>query len=296
MLALALLIAEIVVRITEPSLSQDIRSILEFDSFAGKIREIRATGGTSIVIVGNSLARQGLDRQTLVAGFVEKGYPRPQVLYLTPDATGINEWSAAWRRYLTGAKNSPDWVFIVSGPRHLTDHPVRSPEKLAAYHVSRDDRFMVFKGWLKDNNRRGRFLIAGMSRLFANRDRIRPLLFYNLVPGYESTAQQLNEDRKQISIELSGDSVRFRFLLDSINLPGNQICVIGSPLPNPYELPPSVLQAASDNAVTVIALGNRKHWPLDAFPDGYHLSELQAKVFTRDVLSTLRKKSPKNGN
>ncbi|MDC0275399.1 hypothetical protein OAL00_00530 [Verrucomicrobiales bacterium] len=241
--------------------------------------------------MGNSLARQGLDRQTLVAGFVEKGYPSPQVLYLAPDATGINEWAAAWRRYLPGDATSPDWVFIVSGPRHLIDHPIRSPEKLAAFHVSHGDRLLVLKSWFDDNNRRGRFIIAGMSRLFANRDRIRPLLFYNFVPGYESTAQQLNEDRKQISTELSGDSVRFRFLLDSINLPGSQIRVIGSPLPNTYEFPPSVLQAASDNSVTVIDLGNRKQWPLDAFPDGYHLSELQAKVFTKDILTTLKKKS-----
>ena len=295
MLALALLIAEIVVRAGEPLLSQDIRNILEFDSFAGKIREIRATGGTSIVIVGNSLARQGLDRQTLVAGFVEKGYPSPQVLYLAPDSTGINEWAAAWRRYLPGDASSPDWVFIVSGPRHLSDHPVRSPEKLAAFHVSRDDQLMVLKGWLKDNNRRGCFLIAGVSRLFANRDRIRPLLFYNLVPGYESTAQQLNENGKQASAELSGNCLRFRFLLDSIHLPGSQIRVIGSPLPDSYELPPAVLQAAYARSVPVINLGNRKQWPPDAFPDGYHLSELQAKVFTKDVLTTLRQKRQIDG-
>lgn len=280
----ALLMGEVGARLFEPRLSADIRQILGFEEFPQKIAESRAEGQTIVLVLGNSLARSGVDEVTLEAGLRKKGWARPKIFYLTPDASGVNEWTAAYRKIFPGSGAiRPDLLILVTGPGHLLDHPVRSPERLAAYHASRKDRVKIFCEWLNSESERCRFLLASVSRLFVIRERVRPLLFYDLVPGYEVTARQLNQAVGQgirDPSEAGGTAVRFRMLLDSLDLPAKRVVLAAAPLPEIYQIPDVVLEAASERGITVFQEVAGVGLPPEAFPDGYHLGAEFSDEFT----------------
>lgn len=285
--ALALAALEMAARVLEPRLSQDVRNILAHREIPKSIAEVGRDGGTSVLVIGNSLARACVDRESLQEGLSRKGYPRPRVFFMTPDASGVNEWAAAYRKHFSHRGSSPDFILIVTGPEHLLDMPVRSPEKMAAFHTAPDEKLEVVRNWMTGTNERSRFLLASVSRLFANRERLRPILFYNFVPGFEETAQRINraEAGEEVTPRRAASAARFEFLLESIELPGERLLVAAAALPDKYEIPIVVKKVASERGAVLIEDGSHGHWPESAFPDGYHLSDRYSPEFTRGVVS-----------
>lgn len=282
-LAIAWLLAEVAMRPLEPLLSADLRHIRSFESFAQQLESARSEGRPGVVVVGNSLARAGIDRETLVEVLNDQKLPRAKVVYLAPDASGVNEWTAAWRRYLTVAKVRPDLVLLVTGPQHLLDQPVRSPEKLAAFHARLVDWPEILRDWLGTGNERGRFLLAGISRVFANRDRLRPLLFYQRVPGYAAAVEAIRSGPNRETVarfEAGTGTERCRELFQDLVAGSGRVDLLAVPLPEPYSLPPEILRVAAENGVRVFGEAAAVRWSEDAFPDGYHLGGRAAERFT----------------
>lgn len=290
----ALFGGEALVRVFESSLSADVRQMLAHERIRPQIAEAQAKGRFCVLVLGNSLARAAVDRTTLEEGLREKGYPDPLVIYLTPDASGINEWTAAYRKQFPIGEvgGRPDLVILLTGPSHLLDHPVRSPEKLAAFHASARDRPEILSSWLTTTSERSRFLLASVSRLFANRERIRPLLFYRVVPGYETTAQRLNrpdDEHPRGAGEEGATVIRLTTLFDSLDLPAERVLVAAVPMPESYEVPGPVGNLASKRGIRVYQESALELWPMDAFPDGYHLGKIGAKIFTKRLLDVPRR-------
>ncbi len=280
-LGIAWLLAEAVVRPLENRLSADIRHIRSFETFAARLEAAQSDGRLGVIVVGNSLARAGIHQETLVEILEEQGWPDPLILYLAPDASGVNEWIAAWRRHLLYRGARPDLVILVTGPQHLLDQPVRSPEKLAAFLAPFSDWSDILGDWLQTDNERGRFLLAGISQVFANRARFRPLLFYHLIPDYAEAAEEI---RREVGtgerFESGYGTDRLQELLEDIVTVSARVDLLPVPMPEPYYLPPEVLEQAEDKGVNVFGEAAAMPWPRDAFPDGYHLGESAAERFT----------------
>ncbi len=287
-LVFVLLLGEAGSRAFESRLSADVRQMLAFEEIPQEIAEAQAAGQTCVLVLGNSLARAAVDSETLEIGLIEKGWPQPKVFYLAPDGSGVNEWTTAYRKHFPSSKTiRPDLLILVTGPGHLLDHSVRSPEKLSAFLAAPQDRGEIFRDWLTTDSERCRFVLAGVSRLFANRDRVRPLMFYNLVPGYEVTAQRLNRagrEGREESVPAVATANRFRTLLDSLDLPADRVILAGAPLPESYRLPEAVLKATSEWGIAVFDDSAAAEWPSEAFPDGYHMGPSAAGVFTDELL------------
>lgn len=293
-LALTLLLLEAGSRGVESFLSADVRQMLAQNEIPDKVRQAEAEGRASILVIGNSLARAGIIPEEIAGSVSSPGGGNVEVLYITPDASGINEWTAAYRKAFPNSREMvrPDFVIIVTGPGHLADQPVGSPEKLSAYHVAEEDRWEVLTNWMADLGERFRFSLAGFSRLFANRERVRPLLFYRLVPGYEVTAQRLNQSGHAAEappIKIDQTTERLELLLDSLGLPPERVLIAAVPLPAPYELPAVILEAARSRKISIYSEGASSPWPSEAFPDGYHISPEFGAVYTRRLNAHIRK-------
>lgn len=276
----------------ETRLSADLRQIRSHEEIPEKIAKAEQEGRESVLVLGNSLARAGLREPEIRERFAASHKPDPEVLYLTPDASDVSDWAAAYRRLFPGRHDSPEpsYVLVGTGRNHLEDRKVVSPEKLGAYHAGGSDYGRILRTWLKTTDERARFLIASVSSLFANRERLRPILFYNLIPGYESVAQRLNEgDVAKVMATGPGNASaeRFGLLLDSIHLPAERVMVTAIPLPWTYELSPTLLEAAEKREVRVFAEESDRLWPREAFPDGYHLTPDGGAGFTRSVMARL---------
>lgn len=276
---------EAAARVAGPMLSADVRQIIALDGLPAKISGARARGRSCFLVVGNSLAKAAIHRETLEAGLRRKGWPDPEVFYLTPDASGVNEWTASWRKHFPPEGGvQPDFLILVTGRVHLLDDSAPSPEKLGAYHAAAGDRAEILWNWLPGIGEKVRFVSAIASRLFANRERVRPLLFYRWIPGYEETAQRLNRrdlgEGRSGAAEATGSVVRFRELLGSIKLPSDRVVVVAAPLPDAYRIPGEVKSAASQRGIPVIEEVSPPTFPASAFPAGFHLGPDESVAFT----------------
>ena len=288
--AIALLLLEGAARLLEPHLSRDVEEMLARSSIPDRIEEHRETGGFAVLVIGNSLARANIHRETFESQLAAKGYQNPAIFFLTADGTNINEWNASYRKYFAGGTAKPDWIVWVTGPGHLVDQPPSSPERLAAYHSAVSDMPIALGEWLTETNSRARFLLAWCSRLFACRERVRPLLFYNFVPGFEATSEAINQREKSQRKNPepgNGRASRFMSALESAGIPGQRMFVIAAALPSSYQLPDAVKEVAKREGVAVFESGAKRKWGADAFPDGYHLSEARSIDFTRGAVAEM---------
>jgi len=300
-LLLALAGLEAAARVAAPRISADVRQIRAFSALPHQIKAVRAQGGSCFLVLGNSLAKAALHRESLKDGLRLKGWPDPEVVYLTPDASEVNDWTAAYRKHFPPtSKVHPDFLIVVTGPGHLLDQPVSSPEKLGAWHAAHTDFPEILHSWLPETGEKCRFLLGAGSHLFANRERLRPLVFYQWIPGYEQTAQRLNRREtgaaKPAPGEASRSTVRFQQLLDSIPLPPERVVVVAAPLPVAYLVPETIRTQVSAHGITLLDQGSRAPLPPDAFPDGYHLGADHAPGFSRLLLEATVFEPPHEGS
>lgn len=294
LLVLALLfgVLELVSRKFEARLSADVRQMLSQEEIPEGVGGARSRGRESVLILGNSLARAGLLDSGIRKRFVELGKAEPEIFYITPDGSDISDWTAAFRKcFPVGAKApAPDYLLIGTGETHLEDRPVVSPEKLAAYHAAPADRGMILRQWLENNGERVRFLAASASRCFANRERLRPILFYNYVPGYEEVSRRVNDLEKSGKGPAGrGEATanRFQLLLESVPVPRERILVAAIPLPWAYRLDDAVVGAAAKHGIRIHEADAAREWPESAFPDGYHLGAEPGADYTEEVMAEL---------
>lgn len=278
---LALVVLESTTRVFETRLSADVRQMREHALLSGRIEKARAQGRATVLVLGNSLAAAGLRAGKIQARFAELGLGEPEILYLTADASNVSDWVAAYRNHL--AKVEPDYLLIGTGEHHLEDRKVVSPEKLGAYHAAGRDFPMIVGDWLPTNGERCRFLLAKVSSFFANRERIRPLLFYGFVPGFEAVSRRLNEAGRPEKAS-SGSFERLGFLLDSVKIPAERVMLVEIPLPWKYELAPGARDRARARGVRIFDGDAAGEWKAVDFPDAYHLAPASGDRFTVAVM------------
>lgn len=282
-LLLALLGLEVAARVFETRLSKDVAHLRSLPAEAARLREAPADR-FKVLILGNSLAREGLDRQRLQRG-LETKLGRPVVLAaMHPDGSRIEEWQYGYRRYFEQTGARPDLILLCTGRAHLLDG-LRDLDAVAAFHVSwRDLPGFVLEQQL-GVDAICQVAAARASRLFAHRRRVQPLLFYHWMPRYEPTVNLIQAAgqgaaRRSVAVE---ESMRaFLGLLETCRSAGTRVVLLPVPLPEPYELPAVVTAAAQ--AGGALLLGPPPGLPKRHFPDGYHLNAEGAAVWTAALL------------
>lgn len=294
LLVAALLAMEAVTRLAEPSLSKDIAHMHTFSQLA----ETLAPGRAGVLVVGNSLARCGIDPATL-----SEGLPgHPPVGLMVPDATAAIEWAWGYRRHVLQAGARPDRVIIMTGRTHLEDPAVVQTPRLGAFFVGgAGDRLAFLREELDGFEEKAAFLLSSASRLFANRGRIQPLLFYHAVPGYETAVNRINiaagggvtpqaDAKAADEAPLATRSRTLRNvarLIDAVRESGAEPIVVTAPLPERWSLPEPVADLLRERAVRVVPLGAELALPAERFPDGYHLDPEGARLATEELVRRL---------
>jgi hypothetical protein len=162
---------------------------------------------------------------------------------------------------------------------------------MGAFYVSQRDLGHFARHQLQGVEERARFWGARMSSLFTHRERLQPLLFYHLIPGYEETTKLINEGIAAHG-STSGNSPGLHcdvlsWLAGELRETGVKLLIASAPMPVPYELPAVVLQRAQSNGATVRQSGAELILPNARFPDHYHLDTQGAITFTHDIIEHL---------
>lgn len=295
LLVLVLIIVglEGVFRGLETRLSADVRHLRSLPELAGQIRSRGAREETTL-IVGNSLARRGIDQEKLKTGLQSAARAETSVFvdFFVPDASSVTEWSWGLRRYFGNEGIDLRRIIVITGKRHLLDRP-GDPETLGAYFVGRGDLPDALKA-TGSHEDAIRLFLGNLSHTAANRDRIRPLVGYRFLPGFEEAWPRLIVAGYEATMDRLGESAglwelnSLRRLLDQAAELKAELLVVAVPLPETYQLPENLAQFLADENVTIIDLSTIPGVNDANFPDGYHLDREGAATFTEALLRFLQ--------
>gem|GEM_PF-7100270 len=302
-LAMSFLLLEGLVRSFAGSLSLDLLNILATPDTAARItaapEEVR-----TVLVVGNSLSRCGVDLKQLGGGGgwpQDPGKLRTQAELFAPDGSSVAQWDWGVKRYFANAGSRPDVILLLTGRVHLLDQPV-SPETLGAYFVGSPDLLDAARSMRSHEDSISLVLGAG-SHLLANKDRVRTRIGYSYLPGFEAAWPVLTAGRdigpKATQAEPSGDDASaagsveaLRRLISTAREMGAELHVISVPMPEGYQVAAPVRRLLAETRTPFHDLAVVPGITPDLFPDHYHLGEAGAKLFTEAILNSLGKGSP----
>lgn len=292
-LALSLMVMEGLVRSFAGSLSVDLRNTLVTPETAARIARAADTDRT-VLVVGNSLARCGVDLEMLSqdTGWVPDGKgQRIQAELFAPDSSSVIQWNWGLKRYFENTGSHPDVILLFTGRTHLLDLPTM-PETLGAYYVGAPDLGEAYKS-MQGSEDALRVLLGATSHLLANRDRVRPRIGYSYLPGFEAawvtltvgtdsgteTTDRQPQDAGTASLE--------RFIETAREM-GSELHVFSVPLPDAYQVPEPVLHVLAETNTPFHDFSALQGITPGQFPDGYHLDEAGSEIFTRALLDSMR--------
>lgn len=301
---------ELSFRATETRLSKDIQHLRQLPAQAAAIREA-SSNTLRLLVVGNSLARCGID-WSLLKTELEQKLERPVVVArMHPDGSRIEEWAYGYWRYFRDVESQPDAILLVTGRQHLVDG-LKSVEDLGAFYVGSSEMASFLSDYVHTMDDGVAFFGARYSALLAHRKRVEPRAFYELIPHYEATAQQINriasqssrgvespaatatealhDDASSTQMPVTNDQQSCRLFaqwLNALNREHVHLILATAPMPKPYSLPESVIQEIQQHQLSIHDAGQSLTLSADRFPDDYHLDPRGASEFTQDLLPTL---------
>lgn len=286
-------VVEVFLRTAGHRLSQDVVATQQIVKTAA---ELAAAPKPRLLIVGNSMAREGIDPALLESELkAAKGAAAPSVFIAYPDSSHALVWDYLLEKYFVRDDSKPDEVLLVTGRQHLLDSP--------SNHASMGASFVSWAAtprYLRDDAQSfdggAEFLLGRLSSTYSMRARVSPRVFSLLLPHYEENWVILN--RAALAgrgVALSGnvyDNVttrHFEHLAKFSKEKGVRLTVVAAPLPYRYEIVSPVQRALKQLNVPVVDLNPVAGIDARSFSDADHLNAAGKTVFTRALAKALAK-------
>ena len=276
-----LLCIELVMRQVQDKLSIDIAHIRSGE----QVSERLAAGSPSLLLLGNSLTREGVAPADLVAG--AGGDLDVEAYY--PDGSSVNEWAYAYRRYFSEPGNHPDYLIIGAGRSHLFDAQL-APDRFGAFFCSENDLPRYFGRHVEDLDDVAGFLIARYSAAYTHRKRIQPRIFSAIIPHYQEVLPELRAKPREVGEQDEGDleHVNLAELLAVAKGAGTRVAVVAIPMPERYPLPDATVRTIGDGGAVLVDARDLAGIGQDDFPDNYHLGAEGARKLTAHLVEQLQ--------
>jgi len=282
--AVALLVAaDLTVSQVATRLTVDARHIEEIPLL---LAPLAGEGPPSVLFVGNSITRRGIDVELF-----ERLAPEPAGVRATavhPDDTTIADWPFLYEHFVESRGIAPDVVVIPFATGQLRDD-----RPLDAGRIGRD--YTAFRelpsrlGELDGLSNRLELVSAYASGTFANRERL-GARFFDLIPNYRQLAQDINDGAIDArDAELDDDGVAYGRLIGlskAVGATGGRLVVVAMPTLFDYELDPDLVDVARRAGVQVVDLRDMDVGS-DGFRDELHLNNVGAQLATAALSEAL---------
>lgn len=291
-----LLAAEFGLRSVGTLLSGDVAHLEAIPSI---VEETLTSDEEPVLLWGNSLLGEGIDREALERGLEEAAPGRYTLGKVNPDGTTPMEWSYLLRSALIDGRAGavPGTLVLAFGPGHLLDRsPDQTLERLALYHVGPDDLGRFLGEELHTLEDRAAFLAARTSSLVALGERIQPRILDVVIPRYRERAPILLAREGAVGGQGGGAAVQapaaptgeegsdryrhIRTIVDDLARAGIPLILLPMPQPEPWELFPEEREILERCGVTVLDVSQAAGVPPEHFPDGTHMDATGRTIFT----------------
>jgi hypothetical protein len=276
----ALAVVEGGLRYSEARLSGDVAQIAEAPR---QVHYAARNSGAGVLMLGNSLLAEGVDRGELERALEAKLGREVSVAKVTPDGTTPLEWRYLFRKLVIRTGEKPSVLVLAFGPGHLWDRPGASQVlRLAAHHVAAGDVGMLFNEELTDIESRAEFLTARVWRSYALKDRIQLRLLDLVLPHFRTVRASLlrRHGSESGSHRDVTDLRNLRGLLEDAAGAGIPVVLLPMPAPTLWPVEGPVETLARDLSVPILDVREEVSLEPERFPDGEHLDSLGRAAFT----------------
>jgi hypothetical protein len=275
-------------RATSGRLSTDITHIRGIPGIAAEIAETR---GKTVLFLGNSLTREGLDldavREALRCAEGEPIFCER----VCPDDTTVLDWYYLFRHYFVDGR-APDYLVVGYVRSQLEDRSPIHPDRIAAYFGGWSSAGEMLRMDLKTLGDRVSYMLASSLQLFSERERVQFRAMSLAVPDYRKVANRVNEEarRRDAGLQRSepGQYSRLSRLLELCAERGVKPVIVAMPVPDRYRLDPGLQAVLSRNSAGLIDLRSPEGIGAEAYADNYHLNSRGRSIYSRALGRELR--------
>lgn len=294
----------------EFALSFSLSSLSIDHSHIMSMREVgdsmRLDSRPKILVLGNSQARRGIDKDILSRKLREEFGTEFAFYQFVPDGGTISDWRFGWDKFFSdGRLGNSSIVLICGGSGHLDDRAA-DPKQIGSNYVGAIDLLPVMFEEFSTTENRLQLVASWASLCYSNGFRVQRRLRETLFPRYRLAAQAINEQSKKTSRQRNGNETKeegleqlSRFVGARTN-EGLRVVVINTPNFLPYSPPVDIDTIISDAGGSYFDFRYVKEIDDSCFIDPYgtdpfHLNDRGAAIFTSRLAQLLAVEQKANG-
>lgn len=276
---------EVATRTIFPSMSQGKRREVTDYHAALQVRPA-ADGSKSVLLVGNSLLLEGVDRAKLTASVA----PDIDVSVFPIEGTMYLDWYYGLRRFLREGAHPDVLVLCISARQVLSDGT--NGERFANSMMSLRDLLQVKRDAHLDSMSASAYFFAHFSAWLSDRSYVRNGLLEKFVPGAKSLVAHFTFS-DPAPLAATGDAMekamrRLHNLDDLAREHGVRFIWLVPPTLNAEDPAPAIKTAAEREGLSVLIPAAPASLPATMYADGFHMNASGAEVFTGQLATTLR--------
>ena len=278
---------ELVTRLGFSRVSRTQRRVTEDLSVAKSLTPHSSNGQPTILVVGNSLLLDGVDRGSLKKELA----PNYQVALLPVENTQFEDWYFGLRR-LFAEGSRPSIVVICLSTRQMMSRATDG-EYFAYYLMQSRDLLAVKRESQLDNTNTSAYLFANRSDWLGSRAQIRNWLLQEIMPNLEHLIGFFpGKTPPMPAKELVIEAVlpHLRALNQICNSSGARLVVLVPPTLRNDDASADVQDSASREGIPVLVPLRPSDVTPDEFHDGFHLNPRGAARFTHRLATDLLQK------
>lgn len=288
---LALLISymaflEIAARVALPALSEGIGRVTTDYRDASQIQAKSHTAPPGLLLVGNSLLLDGVDRHTLV----ESLSPAINTSMLPIEGTSYYDWYFGMQR-LFAEGSRPSTLVLCINARQMISNSTNG-EFFAHFLMRIEDLPEVIRVGKLSTMASSNYLFSHWSMWLATRTNVRIGLTERLLPGANELAARFSvrdgtamDSDPEISKRVLERLRKFNDLAKSY---GAEFVWLVPPTTNLDDPSPDLQELAQAEGIRVLIPYLPGKMPVDHYADGFHLNRAGSKDFTEQLIPLIR--------
>jgi hypothetical protein len=243
-----------------------------------------ADGSESVLLVGNSLLLEGVDRATLRRGMS----PRYATAVLPIENTQFDDWYFGARRlFAEGAR--PSVLVACLTARQMMSHTTDG-EYFAHFLMRQRDLLAVRKESGLNNTMTSDYFFANYSAWLGSRSQIKNWLLHEVMPGLDRLVGLFPNPKPAMpeAEKVVGEVLPHLVALDEVcRARGVRLVVVVPPPVGSADATTEVREAAARKGIRVLVPMGSGEVPPEEFADGFHLNARGAARFTERLATTL---------
>lgn len=253
---------------------------------------MREHAGHKALVLGNSLAHDGVRGDMLCDALRSAGRVDAGVFLGTPSGSSAMHWDYALRRYFTLAGAVPDEIFFCGHPWHFADRP-EDTARLHAFYVANADfgrALADMHGW----DAKAGFVLSRISSLWGVNTGLKARLFAALVPHYEEVETRLQRLRWTLTAPDASRSAttHLKRMLDELSGLHVRAHLVAMPtLRQSSPVPGSIVETGAEGGADLIDLTAMAGLDAGCYKDGFHLNERGARLFSQQLALAVTKEA-----